>query len=479
MEKISNNDMIFNSEYDSSEDEKNENNKTPKKDKKSDMNSSDSDITDENTKGNKLEEEEKLDDEKINIIKIEEEKISENQINNNITNENKTNENQTNENKIIQNNSQRTNSFVIEQELIDSINKRENVTKENLMLAEKINFKNKMDKLVETDEFGFIKKKEDEKETEEQMTLSKKNLLTINARTEKWRYMLEHFDVYKNRKKKTLKNRTRKGIPDSLRSQIWQLFGEIDKYIKKDEFENLEKLELDQETEITIIKDLDRTFPSCSLFTDKYGGGQRKLFKVLSNYSKFNKDIGYVQGMGYIVALFLIYMDEKSSFYLLHSLIKNYELEGIYLPGFPELKKKFYVLLNLEKKYIPKIYEVFKRDGIYPSLYASEWFICLFSKDLKPNVLVRIFDTFLYEGYKVIYRFALAFLKMKEKEFVNGKPGIIYTMDIMKTIFNNIDVEYLFKVAFNFHLSRKHIAKFEQEYEKNKNDENNEFIKQV
>ena len=291
--------------------------------------------------------------------------------------------------------------------------------------------------------------------------------------------MLEHFDVYKNRKKKTLKNRTRKGIPDSLRSQIWQLFGEIDKYIKKDEFENLEKLELDQETEITIIKDLDRTFPSCSLFTDKYGGGQRKLFKVLSNYSKFNKDIGYVQGMGYIVALFLIYMDEKSSFYLLHSLIKNYELEGIYLPGFPELKKKFYVLLNLEKKYIPKIYEVFKRDGIYPSLYASEWFICLFSKDLKPNVLVRIFDTFLYEGYKVIYRFALAFLKMKEKEFVNGKPGIIYTMDIMKTIFNNIDVEYLFKVAFNFHLSRKHIAKFEQEYEKNKNDENNEFIKQV
>ena len=479
MEKISNNDMIFNSEYDSSEDERNENKKISKKDKKSDLDSSDSDITDENTKGNKLGEEEILDDEKVNIIKIEEEKTNENQINSNITNENKTNENQTNENKIIENNSQRSNSFTIEQELIDSINRRENVTKENLIRAEKINFKNKMEKLVETDEFGFIKKRVDEKETEEQMSLSKKNLLAINARTEKWRYMLEHFDVYKNRKKKTLKNRTRKGIPDSLRSQIWQLFGEIDKYIKKDEFENLEKLELDQETETTIIKDLDRTFPACSLFTDKYGGGQRKLFKVLSNYSKFNKDIGYVQGMGYLVALFLIYMDEKSAFYLLHSLIKNYELEGIYLPGFPELKKKFYVLLNLEKKYIPRIYEVFKRDGIYPSLYASEWFICLFSKDLKPNVLVRILDTFLFEGYKVIYRFALAFLKMKEKEFVSGKPGIIYTMDVMKTIFNNIDVDYLFKVAFHFHLSRKHITKFEQEYEKNKSDGNNEFIKQV
>ena len=241
----------------------------------------------------------------------------------------------------------------------------------------------------------------------------------------------------------------------------------------------MEKEQLDQDTEITIIKDLDRTFPACSLFTDKYGGGQRKLFKVLSNYSKFNKEIGYVQGMAYIVALLLIYMDEKSSFFLLHSIIKDYGLEGIYLPGFPDLKKKFYVLLNLEKKFIPKIYEILKRDGILPSLYASEWFICLFCKDLKPNVLVRIFDTFLFEKYKVIYRFALAFLKMKENEFVNGKPGIVYTMEVLKKILDDIDIEALFKVAFSFNLSKKHIRKFEEEYERNKNDSNNEFVAQL
>ena len=241
----------------------------------------------------------------------------------------------------------------------------------------------------------------------------------------------------------------------------------------------MEKEILDQEVEIAIIKDLDRTYPSCQMFRDKYGGGQRKLFKVLSNYSKYNKLIGYVQGMGYIAALFLIYMDEQSSFYLLHSLIKNYELESIFMPGFPGLRKKFYVLLNLEKKFIPKVYEVLKRDGIIPSLYASEWFICLFSKDLKPSILVRIFDSFLYEGFKVIYRFALAFLKMKENEFIKCRPGILYTMNIIKKLLYNVDVDNLFKIAFNFRLSRKHIEKFEKEYEENKENKKNEFIKQI
>ena len=459
MEKT-NKESIFNFDDDNSSDSENEKNikinDNFTKSTKIFNNSSFSNISDENTNNNKiLDDEEKLEDEKIDEIIIEDQ----------IT--------------IFENNQT---PHTIEKGLIESIKKRENVTKENLDLAEKINFKNKPDQIIDTDEFGFIKtkcKSETNIMSEMKTSLSKEELLTINARTEKWRYMIDHFDEYKTKKVKKLKERTRKGIPDSLRSYVWQLFGKIDKYIVKGFFEKLEKEEIDPDTELTIIKDLDRTFPSCQLFKDKYGMGQRKLFKVLSSYSKFNKDIGYVQGMGYLVAIFLIYMDEQSSFYLLHSVIKNYELERIYLPGFPDLKKKFYVLLNLEKKFIPKVYDVLKRDGIFPSIYASEWFICLFSKDLKPNVLVRIFDTFLFEGFKVIYRFALAFLKMKEKDFVKSKPGIIFTMDVMKKVFEIIDITELFKVAFSFRLSKKHITKFEQEYENNKDNSNNEFMKQL
>ena len=353
---------------------------------------------------------------------------------------------------------------LIEKNLIESVSKMEGVTKEKLDLAEKINFKNNTDKLVETDEFGFLKSQDEKgnennnnkkgQEGSKDSKITKEELLKVNARTEKWQYMLEHYKTYQSIKRFKLKSRTRKGIPDNLRSYVWQLF-------------------------VSIIKDLDRTYPLCQLFKEKYGKGQRNLFRVLSNYSKYNKNIGYVQGLGYLAALFLIYMDEESAFYMLHAVIKNYEMEGLYLPGFPDLKKKFYVLLNLEKKFIPEIYNILKRDEALPSFYASEWFMCLFCKKVKPNILVRIIDVFLYEGYKVIYRFAIAFLKMKENDFIKNPSGIFYSSVTLKKLFENIEVEELFKEAFDLNLSKKHIAKFEEEYEENKDNPNNEFMKQV
>ena len=378
---------------------------------------------------------------------------------------------------------------LIEKNLIESVSKMEGVTKEKLDLAEKINFKNNTDKLVETDEFGFLKS-QDEKGNEnnnnnkgqkrsKDSKITKEELLKINARTEKWQYMLEHYKTYQSIKRFKLKSRTRKGIPDNLRSYVWQLFAGKDKLVEKGLFEKLDKEPIDENSELSIIKDLDRTYPLCQLFKEKYGKGQRNLFRVLSNYSKYNKNIGYVQGLGYLAALFLIYMDEESAFYMLHAVIKNYEMEGLYLPGFPDLKKKFYVLLNLEKKFIPEIYNILKRDEALPSFYASEWFMCLFCKKVKPNILVRIIDVFLYEGYKVIYRFAIAFLKMKENDFIKNPSGIFYSSVTLKKLFENIEVEELFKEAFDLNLSKKHIAKYEEEYEENKDNPNNEFMKQA
>ena len=378
---------------------------------------------------------------------------------------------------------------LIEKNLIESVSKMEGVTKEKLDLAEKINFKNNTDKLVETDEFGFLKS-QDEKGNEnnnnnkgqkrsKDSKITKEELLKVNARTEKWQYMLEHYKTYQSIKRFKLKSRTRKGIPDNLRSYVWQLFAGKDKLVEKGLFEKLDKESINKNSELSIIKDLDRTYPLCQLFKEKYGKGQRNLFRVLSNYSKYNKKIGYVQGLGYLAALFLIYMDEESAFYMLHAVIKNYEMEGLYLPGFPDLKKKFYVLLNLEKKFIPEIYNILKRDEALPSFYASEWFMCLFCKNLKPNILVRIIDVFLYEGYKVIYRFAIAFLKMKENDFIKNPSGIFYSSVTLKKLFENIEVEELFKEAFDLNLSKKHIAKYEEEYEENKDNPNNEFMKQA
>ena len=431
-------------------------------------------------------------DERININKSEKEQKLKNQKNKvkkksysiNSDDDSDNSSNNDNENDEIKNDKKENNkdnesqNSLKEKEkiLINSIQNKENATKQKIQLAEEINFNSIPDKLIATDEYGFVIEKNSETKPE---TKTKEELLQINARMEKWNYMIENYEEFSTSKFSKLKSRTRKGIPDSLRSYVWQLFAEKDKYYKKDIFNQLESVKLEEEIETVIIKDLDRTYPNCQLFRDKYGNGQRKLYKVLSNYSKYNTATGYVQGMGFIVAVFLTYMDEESSFFMLHSLMKKYKLEGFYLPSFPELKKTFYILLNLEKKYIPKIYEIFKKEGMIPSMYASEWIICLFSRNLSFDVLVRIFDVFLLEGYKVIYRFALAFLKLKEDEFLKAKDGLVSIMKTCNECLEHVDVENLFKVAFGFSLSRKQIEKFGNEYDKVKSDQKNEFVKQL
>ena len=53
-------------------------------------------------------------------------------------------------------------------------------------------------------------------------------------------------------------------------------------------------------------------------------------------------------------------------------------------------------------------------------MYASQWFMTIFVVDFPIETVVRIWDIFLIEGRKVIYRIALAVFKIMEKKLLEG-----------------------------------------------------------
>lgn len=79
------------------------------------------------------------------------------------------------------------------------------------------------------------------------------------------------------------------------------------------------------------------------------------------------------------------------------------------------------------------------------------------------KVVVRIWDIFLVEGRKTIFRFALAILKVNEKQFLSGEMEVALLQ--MKKYQKDVDVEELIKVATNtFTFSKDHLFKLSEEY---------------
>ncbi|KAL9231355.1 hypothetical protein vseg_006592 [Gypsophila vaccaria] len=276
------------------------------------------------------------------------------------------------------------------------------------------------------DRFGFIKPDNSNSPDALKRNKSAFEFEREEGRVRKWRKMIgvggSDWKHYVRRKPQVVKRRVRKGIPDCLRGLVWQLIsGSRDLLLMNPGvYEQLVIYETSA-SELDIIRDISRTFPSHVFFQQRHGPGQRSLYNVLKAYSVYDRDVGYVQGMGFIAGLLLLYMSEEDAFWLLVALLKgavHSPMEGLYLSGLPLVQQYLFQFDQLVKEQLPKLGEHFSQEMINPSMYASQWFITVFAYSFPFHLALRIWDVFLYEGVKVVFRVGLALLKSCHDDLV-------------------------------------------------------------
>ena len=57
---------------------------------------------------------------------------------------------------------------------------------------------------------------------------------------------------------------------------------------------------------------------------------------------------------------------------------------------------------------------------VTPMLYATQWFMTIFSTNLPLELTLRIWDIFFIEGQKILFRIGLAIMKINEKELMKA-----------------------------------------------------------
>ena len=211
-------------------------------------------------------------------------------------------------------------------------------------------------------------------------------------------------------------SKIRAGIPPPLRGIVWaSMAGARDRSLE-DSFDRL----LDEKSpyEGIINKDVGRSFPGVDLFRDAGGEGQKMLGRVLKCFSLHDKDIGYCQGLGFLVGPLLMNMGEREAFCVLVRLMDHYSLQQSFLPSLRGLHMRIYQFSALLKQLYPELSEHLTNMGIEPA-YLSQWFLSCFAVTCPLPMLFRMYDVIFAEGAnETVMRVALAIMRRNEQKLL-------------------------------------------------------------
>ena len=125
------------------------------------------------------------------------------------------------------------------------------------------------------------------------------------------------------------------------------------------------------------------------------------------------------------------------------------------------------------KEYLPKLYKhLLKYDISNCSMFGTtSWFITIFisTNFISFDLIVRIWDIYLFKGFKSIFQFGIGYLKYHEKSLLkmSSFEQLITTLNNgFEIICKNNDQEKFIQLSLNTKIKTKQLTKWEKKYNK-------------
>ncbi|MEE6514550.1 hypothetical protein FKM82_022779 [Ascaphus truei] len=216
-----------------------------------------------------------------------------------------------------------------------------------------------------------------------------------------------------------------------------------------------------------ITRDINRTFPAHDYFKDTGGDGQDSLYKICKAYSVYDEEIGYCQGQSFLAAVLLLHMPEEQAFSVLVKIMFDYGLRELFKQNLKIFTASFGQLERLMQEYIPDLYTHFLEISLEAHMYASQWFLTLFTAKFPLYMVFHIIDLLLCEGISVIFNVALGLLKTsKDDLLLTDFEGALkfFRVQLPKRYRSEDNAKKLMELACSLKISQKKLKKYEREY---------------
>lgn len=95
-----------------------------------------------------------------------------------------------------------------------------------------------------------------------------------------------------------------------------------------------------------------------------------------------------------LTLVFIPQLSEKDAFDLLKHLMFQRQMRLNYLPDMKQFQLQLYQLSRLIKDNIPELYELFDKNDVATTLYASSWMLTVFSSCFELGFVTKVYGEF-------------------------------------------------------------------------------------
>ena len=163
------------------------------------------------------------------------------------------------------------------------------------------------------------------------------------------------------------------------------------------------------------IIEIDSNFIKRDLLTDNH---RLKLEKVLKAYALYDCEVNYAQGLNYITANLLMYIDKESDcFWFLYQLMNKYQLRELFIDNTPKLSNLLHSFFKTMKIKLPGLYYYFKEIEFIKFMKGviSHYFITLFTYNVYVEFSKYVLDYFLIKNEQVLIDTLIHLIYLKEE----------------------------------------------------------------
>ncbi|CAG5130296.1 unnamed protein product, partial [Candidula unifasciata] len=187
--------------------------------------------------------------------------------------------------------------------------------------------------------------------------------------------------------KKELKALVRAGIPDTHRKQMWRTFvlAQVEDIVQEKGAHYFRSLcsaapdsPLAARYRKQISLDLMRTMPSNVKFSTPGSKGIMDLQDILLAFCIHNPQVGYCQGMNFLVAMALLFMDAQDAFWTLVAVTERYHSPSYFDHNLLGAQADQMVLHDLMVEKLPELAKHLDAIDIEISTVTLNWFLAIF-----------------------------------------------------------------------------------------------------